>query len=212
MFRKCNYTNKLLAVLPLVCAATAAGASQDPLFLTATNGNTNYLAIVNTKTKEMDFVPTGGAGGVSGNAGGVAVEGTLAAVVNFGSTNVTIFVRRGNTMEPMQVIKTSSQPVSAAFGHGHLVVLGQTTAESFPVYGTTVATSNDGVVQLEIGDKSAAQIVSYNGGVVYSEKTGAVTELSLDTDGMSGISGPNKVVVLPTAPNNNTLRHGCKRR
>src|SRR5271156_5224219 len=128
MFMKRNLTGTLLAIWPLLCAATASAASQDPLFLTATNGISNYLAIINTKTKEMDFVPTGGAGGASGNAGGVAVSGTLAAVINFGSTNVTIFVRQGNTMQPMQVIKTSSQPVSVAFGHGHLVVLGQTTA------------------------------------------------------------------------------------
>jgi hypothetical protein len=105
MFIKRNHTGKLLAILPLMCAIAAQAASQDPLFLTATNGIANYLAIINTRTKEMDFVPTGGAGGASGNAGGVAVEGTLAAVVNFGSTNVTIFVREGNKMQPMQVIK-----------------------------------------------------------------------------------------------------------
>src|ERR1700735_954886 len=148
MFRIRNHTGKLMAVLLLIYAVTASAASQDPLFLTATNGITNYLTIINARTKEMDFVPTGGAGGASGNAGGVAVSGTLAAAVNFGSSTVTIFLRQGNTMQPMQVIRTSSQPVSVAFGHGHLVVLGQTTAESFPVYGTTVAQSNDGVVQL----------------------------------------------------------------
>jgi hypothetical protein len=152
----------------------------------------------------MDFVPTGGAGGASGNAGGVAVSGSLAAVVNFGSTNVTIFVRQGNTMEPMQVIKTSSQPVSVAFGHGHLVVLGQTTAESFPVFGTTVATSNDGVVQLLKSDKTAGQIVTYEGGAAYTETSGNISELSLSTDGMAGISGPSVPVQLPAAPNNNT--------
>lgn len=204
MFMNRNHTRKLLAMLPLICAAGAQAASEDPLFLTATNGISNNLAVINTRTKEMDFVPTGGAGGASGNAGGVAVEGKLAAVVNFGSTNVTIFERRGNAMQPIQVIKTSSQPVSVAFGHGHLVVLGVTTAESFPVFGTSVAQSNDGLSQLQIGDKSAAQIVSYAGGVAYSEKTGGIAELSLSTDGMSGISGPNRPVVLPSAPNNNT--------
>lgn len=212
MFKTRNHSGKLFAALPLMCAiaaqapaqAAAQAATPDPLFLTATNGIANYLAIVNTRTKEMDFVPTGGAGGASGNAGGVAVEGTLAAVVNFGSTNVTIFVRHGNTMEPMQVIKTSSQPVSVAFGHGHLVVLGQTTAESFPVYGTTVATSNDGVVQLLKSDKTAGQIVTYDGGAVYTETSGNISELGLSTDGMAGISGPSVPVPLPAPPNNNT--------
>lgn len=203
MFMKRNHTGKLLAFLPLMCAVTASAASPDPLFLTATNGISNYLAVINTKTQEMDFVPTGGAGGASGNAGGVAVSGTLAAVINFGSTNVTIFARQGNTMQPTQVIKTSSQPVSVAFGHGHLVVLGQTTAESFPVYGTSVATSNDGVVQLLRSDKTAAQIVTYDGGVVYTESSGNISELSLSTDGNAGISGPSVPVVMPAAPNNN---------
>jgi hypothetical protein len=204
MFMKRNHTGKLLAILPLMCAIAAQAASQDPLFLTATNGVANYLAIINIRTKEIDFVPTGGAGGASGNAGGVAVSGMLAAVVNFGSTNVTIFLRQGNTMEPMQVIKTSSQPVSVAFGHGHLVVLGQTTAESFPVFGTTVATSNDGVVQLLKSDKTAGQIVTYDGGAVYTETSGNISELSLSTDGMAGISGPSVPVQLPAAPNNST--------
>jgi hypothetical protein len=204
MFMKRNHSGKLLAMLPLMSAIAAQAASPDPLFLTATNGTANYLAIVNTKTHEMDFVPTGGAGGASGNAGGVAVSGSLAAVVNFGSTNVTIFVRQGNTMEPMQIIKTSSQPVSVAFGHGHLVVLGQTTAESFPVFGTTVATSNDGVVQLLKSDKTAGQIVTYDGGAAYTETSGNISELSLSTDGMAGISGPSVPVQLPAAPNNNT--------
>src|SRR5262249_41646519 len=146
----------------------------------------NHLAVINTRTRETDYVPTGGAGGASGNAGGVAVDGKLAAAVNFGSSNVTIFVRRGNTMEPTQMIKTSSQPVSVAFGHGHLVVLGLTTAESFSTYGNRVAQDNDGLVQLARGDKSAAQIVAFDGGVVYSEKSGGVAELNLSSNGIGG--------------------------
>src|SRR5262249_6300786 len=149
VLRKRNHPGKTPVILPLMCmlAVTAAfgadesqaqarqGRNQDPLFLTITNGTTNFLAVINTRTKETNFVPTGGAGGAGGNAGGVAVDGGLAAAVNFGSSNVTIFIRRGNAMEPTQVIKTASAPVSVAFGHNHLVVLGLTTAESFAVYG-----------------------------------------------------------------------------
>ncbi len=218
MLRKQNRAGKTLAMLSLTYAVAASavfGASEyqaqaqqdnghDPLFLTATNSATNYLAVVNTRTNEMDFVPTGGAGGASGNAGGVAVEGQLAAAVNFGSTNVTIFVRRGNAMQPTQTIKTSSQPVSVAFGHGHLVVLGLTTAESFAVYGETVGQSNDGIVQLLKSDKTAAQIVTYDGGAVYTETSGNISELNLSTDGMAGLSGPSVAVTLPAAPNNDT--------
>jgi hypothetical protein len=107
-------------------------------------------------------------------------------------------------MEPTQLIKTSSQPVSVAFGHNHLVVLGQTTAESFAVFGNTVTKDNDGVVQLAKGDKSAAQILTFDGGVIYSEKSGSVAELNLSTNGIAGISGPNRSVQLPNAPNNDT--------
>jgi hypothetical protein len=213
-----RHAGSVPAKLTLMCAAAAAmafgaddslaqakqGGNQDPLFLTATNGANNFLAVVNTRTRQADYVPTGGFGGAGGNAGGVAVSDKIVAAVNFGSSNVTIFVRRGNAMEPTQMIKTSSQPVSVAFGHNHLVVLGLTTAESFPVYGNTVAKDNDGLVQLARGDKSAAQIVTYDGGVVYAEKSGSLAELNLSTNGMAGLSGPNRPILLPTAPNNDT--------
>jgi hypothetical protein len=217
MFNQKINGGSVAAILTLMCAAagsTAFGAGEieaakqgrnrDRLFLTATNGANNFLAVVNTRTKQTDYVPTGGLGGASGNAGGVAVVDNIAAAVNFGSSNVTIFVRRGNALEPTQMIKTSSQPVSVAFGHNHLVVLGLTTAESFPVYGDAVSMDNDGVVQLARGDKSAAQIVSYDGGVVYAEKSGSVAELNLSANGMAGLSGPNRPILLPTAPNNDT--------
>lgn len=216
MFPNRNHAARAKRILPLLCALAApaafgADAAQaqhdhgpDPLFLTATNGPNNFLAVINTRTRQTDYVPTGGQGGVSGNAGGVAVEGKLAAVVNFGSSNVTVFVRRGNSMEPVQLIKTASQPVSVAFGHNHLVVLELTTAESFPVYGTNVSKDNDGMVPLAKADKSAAQIVTFDGGAIYSEKSGGVAELNLSTNGAAGLSGPNRPVLLPNAPNNDT--------
>jgi hypothetical protein len=210
MFIMRHHTVKTLATLPLICAAVASAAAAeartaaDPLLLTATNGATNFLAVINSRTKQTTYVATGGGGGASGNAGGVAVDGNIAAVVNFGSSNVTIFVRRGDAMQPTGMIATSSQPVSVAFGSGHLVVLGLTTAQSFPVYGTTVAAQADGQIQLLLGDGSAAQIVTYDGGVAYTEKTGSVAEVSLSTEGVPGLSATNHAVMLPPAPNNNT--------
>jgi len=179
--------------------------AKDPLFLTATNGSANYLAIVNTRTGELNYVATGGVGNATGNAGGVAVSDRMAAVVNFGSSTVTVFVRRGDTLSPMQTIKTASQPVSVTFGHDHLVVLGLTTAESFAVNGNNVAGTADGTVNLTRSDNSAAQIVAFEGGVVYSEKSGSVALLDLATNGIgSGLTGPNRTVELPAAPNNDT--------
>jgi hypothetical protein len=213
MLSKKNHAGKMLMMLPLICASAASTAFaadelaplpfQDPLFLTETNANVNVLAVINTRTQETNYVPTGGIGGASGNAGGVAVSGELAAAVNFGSSNVTIFVRKGNTMQATQKITTTSKPLSVAFGHEHLVVLGTTTAESFPVHENTVG-ANDGIVQLLIGDGSSAQIITYAGGAVYSEKTGSIGLLTLRDDGATGLSGPSVPVELPPAPNNNT--------
>jgi hypothetical protein len=205
-------TARALAILPVLYAAAfaanpqpaAEGATEYPLFLTATNGNNNFLAVINTGTHQTLYVPTGGNGGASGNSGGVAVSGKLAAVVNYGSSNVTIFERRGPTMQPIQLIATASQPVSVAFGSGHLVVLELTMAESFAVYGNSVSAHADGQAALALGDKSAAQIVTFDGGVAYTEKTGSIAELSLSTNGAPGLGAMNTVVNLPNAPNNNT--------
>ena len=219
MFAIYKQAARTLATLPLLYAAVALGATAAdqvqatdaaaaaavvPLFLTATNGTTNYLAVINARTKQTTYVPTGGNGGASGNAGGVAVSGKVAAVVNFGSGNVTIFVRHGNSMEPTQKIATASQPVSVAFGNGHLVVLGLTSAQSFPVYGDTVETAADGQTALLLGDKSAAQIVTFNGGAMYTEKTGSVAQVSLSANGAPGLGVANQPIMLPPAPNNNT--------
>lgn len=208
--------SKTCKVAAVVCAAAAITAFstgrleaqpglgfRSPLFLTATNTATNYLAVVNTRTKEMDFVPTGGNGGVSpgSNAGGVAVSGELAAVVNFGSSNVTIFMRQGNTMQAVHMIPTASKPVSVAFGNGHLVVLGQTSAESFPVFGTMVMPTHDGVTSLLAGDGTAGQIVTFDTGAMYSETSGDIGVINF---GVPGLVGPSVAVALPPAPNNST--------
>jgi len=76
-------------------------------------------------------------------------------------------------------------------------------AESFPVYGDTVG-PNDGTAQLLIGDGSSAQIITYAGGAIYSEKSGSIGLLNLSTDLAPGISGPSVAVPLPPAPNDNT--------
>jgi hypothetical protein len=202
----CFMKNHIAIILCIYATmnSIALAANPAPLFLTETNGPVNYLAVVNANTKQTEYIPTGGTGGVGpGNiAGAVAVSGKLAAVVNYGSSNVTVFVRQGNTMQPTQVIKTASKPVSVAFGFDHLVVLELTSAESFPVFGTNVVPGADGNVSLQIGDGSSGQIVTFSGGVAYTEKSGSLVELSLSTNGSPGLSGPNVPVTLPPAPNN----------
>lgn len=195
------------SILPVLLAAQQSerpgqpGRGAEPLFLTMTNGPTNYLVVVNPRTRQVDYVPTGGAGGATGNAGGVAADGQLAAAVNFGSSTVTVFARRGHAMEPVGTVKTASQPVSVAFAHNHLLVLGLTTAESFAVFGTNIAKESDGMVPLARADKSAAQILPYSGGAIYVEKSGSVATLSLATNGAPGLSGPTRPVSLPANAN-----------
>src|ERR1039458_9358908 len=71
MLTKTNHTGRIPAIVTLICAATMSmafgadeslaqvkgGHAQDPLFLTATNGANNMLAVVNTRTRQTDFVP-----------------------------------------------------------------------------------------------------------------------------------------------------------
>src|SRR4051812_35400094 len=80
----------------------------DTLFLTATNALRNSLAVINTRTRQVEYIPTGGSGVVGGNGGGVAVKGDLAVVINYGSVSVTPFVHIGNTMKPGTPITTQS--------------------------------------------------------------------------------------------------------
>jgi len=173
--------------------------------LTMTNGTgNNFLVVVNTETKETSYLPTNGFGGASGNAGGIAVSGTLAAVVNFGSQNVTIFVRHGNTMQPMQTIAAASKPLSVAFAHSHLFVLGQTTLQSFQIFGENVQTAADGSTPLLHSDGSAAQVVGIASGVAYSEKSGTISIAGVSASGSPGLTGMQQSVPLPSAPNNDT--------
>ena len=185
-------------------AANPKGAPK-ALFLTMTNGSgSNYLVVVNTETRETSYVPTNGFGGAGGNAGGVAVAGTMAAAANFNSQNVTIFLRHGNSMQPTQVIATASKPVSVAFAHSHLFVLGQTTLQSFQVYGDTVQTAADGSTPLSHSDGSAAQVVGLNGAVAYTEKSGTIAIAAVGASGAPGLTGLQQTVTLPVAPLNDT--------
>src|SRR4051812_7591671 len=85
-------------LLPLLGTATAGLAANDkgPLVVTASNAAENQLLVYNAMGKLTQTIPTGGQGGVSGNAGGIATEGGMVAVVNFGSQSVSIFERGGN--------------------------------------------------------------------------------------------------------------------
>ena len=119
-------------LVPFLGAAVALQAANDPntLIVTASNATANQLLVFNTAGKLMQTVSTQGKGGASGNAGGIEAHGGTVAVVNFGSQNVSIFERGNNGLQMRQLVPTVPNPVSVAFGAGHLYILGATKVES----------------------------------------------------------------------------------
>ena len=119
-------------LMPLLGAATAVYASTDPgaLVVTASNAASNQLLVYSTGGKLLQTLSTQGKGGATGNAGGIEASGGLIAVVNYGSQNVSIFQRVGNGLQMRQLVPTVANPVSVAFGNGHLYILGAAKVES----------------------------------------------------------------------------------
>ncbi|MFL6699872.1 MAG: hypothetical protein ACJ8GJ_22100 [Vitreoscilla sp.] len=176
------------AAVLLLGAATAAcaeGASRGALVLTASNATTNELLVLNAAGTLLKRIPTQGQGGVSGNAGGIAANRDRVAVVNFGSSNVSIFERDdgGRHFRLERVIPTVGSPVSVAFGNDHLYVLTTTHIESHRAGPWGVQPNVDGQAQLLHGDASAAQVGVLKGELIFTEKSNAIETVRLAGDG-----------------------------
>ena len=171
----------------LTAAATVLHADDahrgNAVVVTASNTAANQIMVYNTAGQLLQSVPTQGQGGVSGNAGGIAAHDGMIAVVNFGSKSVSILARDGNDFKVKQVIPTISSPVSVAFGHHHLYVLGTTEVESHDIFGAHVAAGPDGVVGLLVADGSSAQVGVLNNQLVISEKSNVIETVALANDG-----------------------------
>jgi len=180
-------TIQCVSVLALLVARVAMVPAQSqstqPLVLTTSNAVPNNLLVYDTAGKLVQTAATGGQGGVSGNAGGIAVAHGLFAVVNFGSQNVSIFDRLDDGFHLKQVIPTASSPVSVAFGHDHLYVLGTTTVESHVVSGLDVTSGWDGVTGLVVADGSAAQVGVLKTQLILAEKSNAIETVNLSATG-----------------------------
>ena len=178
-----------VATAVLLGGVAAAHASTDdahgPLVLTTSNATTNELIVLDTAGHVLRRLPTQGQGGVSGNAGGVAAGHDRVAVVNFGSSNVSIFERDGGgrLFRLERVIPTVGSPVSVAFGHDHLYVLTTTGVESHRAGPWGVFPTADGRAQLLHGDASAAQVGVLNNELVFTEKSNAIETVRLTGDG-----------------------------
>jgi len=173
------------AVLLLGAATTASAESHASLVLTASNATTNELLVLNTAGAVLERIPTQGQGGVSGNAGGIAASHDRVAVVNFGSSNVSIFERDegGRYFRLERVIPTVGSPVSVAFGNDHLYVLTTTHVESHRAGAFGVLPNVDGQAQLLHGDASAAQVGVIKGELIFTEKSNAIESVRLAADG-----------------------------
>ncbi len=168
----------------LLSLAVAAAAFPAGLVVTATNATQNQLLVYDSSGHLLQTVSTGGKGGVSGNSGGIAEGGGLVAAVNFGSQTVSIFnTPGGNRLVMTHTISTASSPVSVAFGHGHLYVLGTTKVESHQVFGRSVNANPDGVVNLLKSDGSAAQVGVLPDSVIITEKSNVIETVKLMGDG-----------------------------
>ena len=182
------------ALLVLLGATTGAASpvDQQPLVVTASNASANQLLVYTPGGKLLQTLSTHGTGGVSGNSGGIVAKGSLVAVVNFGSNSVSVFERHSDSLRLSQTISTAASPVSVAFGHDHLYILGTTSVESHKRYGSDISRSPDGVAPLLKADGSAAQVGVVTGALVISEKSNVIETVGLLDDG--SVSGTAMLV------------------
>jgi hypothetical protein len=184
-FRSIRRLGLLTLALALLGPVTPAFADTDKaLVVTSTNATKNQLLVYNADGKLLQTLSTQGKGGVSGNAGGIETKNGLVAVVNFGSQTVATFERAGEGLHFKQLVSAISSPVSVAFGHDHLYILGTTSVESHRVYGWDDVSSNpDGVVTLLKADGSAAQVGVLPKHLIISEKSNVIETVELTGNG-----------------------------
>src|ERR1700722_2058414 len=183
-------------LVPLFGAVTAVHAA-DLFVVTASNATANQLLVYSPSGTLLQTLATKGAGGATGNAGGVQTSNGLVAVVNFGSQSVSIFQVGHNGLSLAQVVPTVANPVSVAFSESHLYILGATQVESHAILGDFVNTNPDGVTTLLVADGSAAQVGVLTNQIIVSEKSNVIETFDLLADG--AVSGnPTLVAGIPS--------------
>ena len=181
--------NRILGMGALMLAIAAVASAHDgqdhTAIVTASNTATNQLLIYSSTGVLLNKIPTQGQGGVSGNAGGIAQNYDRLAVVNFGSGNVSVFVKdfERATLRLESVIRSIASPVSVAFGDDHLYILTTTHVESHAIDRGGVSANADGATALLIADGSAAQVGAVDGELIISEKSNAIESVQLNRVG-----------------------------
>ncbi|GLQ45361.1 hypothetical protein GCM10007862_04120 [Dyella lipolytica] len=189
-----------LGLLTLLIAGTVAAQSNTSsrddhaLIVTASNTTKNTLLVYDTTGALLEQIPTGGEGGVSGNAGGIAQDRDRLAVVNFGSGNVSVFGKdlQHTGLQLEKLVPAITNPISVAFGRDHLYILTATNIESHRIDSNGVESQADGEARLVIGDGSAAQVGVLRGQLIISEKSNAIETIDVNEQG--AVSGSTKLV------------------
>ncbi len=163
-------------------AQASLAQDRETLVVTSSNVSVNQLLVYTPAGKLVETLPTGGAGGVGGNSGGIASSHRLLAVVNFQSQSVSIFKRLDTNFVLSQVFSTLSGPVSVAFGHRHLYILGTTHIESHSIEDGWVNQTPDGSATLVKADGSAAQVGVLDNQLIITEKSNAIETVDLAAD------------------------------
>jgi len=194
-------------LLLFVASAAAADRPHDILVVTSTNDPSANAVVVfklNPANAVLDLVntqPTGGKGGASGNAGAVQFDGSLGAVVNYGSNNVSRLVREGDAIAldgSIALAPNCEQPVSVALKDWQAFVVGTNCAESHFWPDGRV----DGRV-VSLTDSSAAQIAAGQTWAAVTLKSGLVLQMPLSHSG--ALTGSSSPVTLPGDANNTPL-------
>jgi len=182
---------------------TAVQADATPRTIVVTSSNSaagNQLLVYDGSGALTQALPTGGLGGVSGNAGGIAVTADSVAVVNFQSESISIFDVTDGGAQFRETIPTLSKPVSVAFGKDHLYVLGLTTVESHRLVGRDVDAASDGSAALFVGDGSAAQVGALPDALLITEKSNAVEIVGLRAGAVAGSPTPVEIPASSDTP------------
>ncbi len=196
----------ILAVMFLTAALPAA-AQHDMFVLTSTNNTPNDVVVFKLNTAGtpslslVSMLPTGGAGGASGNGGSVQFRDAFGAVANYGSNNVTQLVRHGDFISVVGTIPLApgcGNPVSVALTDRDLFVAGANCAEGHAWPSGNV----DGAV-VALPDTSAGQIAVGQSWAAVTLKSGSVVQLPLTWGG--DLNGTSVTVTLPSGANNTPL-------
>jgi hypothetical protein len=203
---------RICATVSLAILATMSAAAndngRDVLVVTSTNnasGNDVVVFRLDTagapSLSMLNMLPTGGSGGAGGNAGSVQFGAELGVVANYGSSNVTQLVRRGNAIGIGQTIALATgctNPVSVSLSDSHLYIAGANCAESRR-WPSGIADD----ARVALADTSAAQIVAGQTWAAVTMKSGTVLQLPYGARG--ALAGSATAVTLPTNANDTPL-------